>query len=169
MSTYCENVISNGCYNATIRDCGNSSQLYGRSGKLNMYMRISSGSSSPSSSGTTSSTVSSNSVSSSSISNSNTSCSSLSSSHFDYNSFIQPLFNEYFKDECLNGPYPQDTCRPEEHRTQVFAPPSILSGATRPTFAILNRDWTHDESITIFVTLPTRDTGTAQGARMGTA
>lgn len=37
---------------------------------------------------------------------------------------------------------------PEEYRVEVFSPPYLLSGATRPTFTIENKDWTYAQSVT---------------------
>lgn len=37
---------------------------------------------------------------------------------------------------------------PEEYRVEVFSPPYLLSGATRPTFTITNKDWNYGSSIT---------------------
>ncbi len=41
----------------------------------------------------------------------------------------------------ISGSNPEDGKNPEEYRIEVFNPPYLLSGLTRPTFAITNKDW----------------------------
>lgn len=63
----------------------------------------------------------------------------------------------------ITGSDPQDARFPEEYRVEVFLPPYLLSGATKPSFTIENKDWTYGESIDISIILPT---GNAAGARV---
>lgn len=41
---------------------------------------------------------------------------------------------------------------PEEYRVEVFSPPYLLNGATRPTFSITNKDWVYGASVTFTLT-----------------
>lgn len=63
----------------------------------------------------------------------------------------------------ITGSDPQDAQFPEEYRVEVFLPPYLLSGASRPSFTIENKDWNYSQQITISITLTT---GQAAGARV---
>ena len=63
----------------------------------------------------------------------------------------------------ITGSNPQDARFPEEYRVEVFLPPYLLSGKTKPSFTIPNKDWTYGAKITISIILPT---GNAAGARV---
>ena len=43
---------------------------------------------------------------------------------------------------------------PEEYRVEVFTPPYLLNGLTRPSFTIANTDWEYNEAITVTVNIP---------------
>ncbi len=55
----------------------------------------------------------------------------------------------------ITGSDPQDAQFPEEYRVEVFLPPYLLSGASRPSFTIENKDWNYSQQITISITLTT--------------
>jgi hypothetical protein len=63
----------------------------------------------------------------------------------------------------ITGSDPEEPRFPEEYRVEVFFPPYLLSGATKPSFIIENKDWTYGEEITISIILPS---GNAAGARV---
>jgi hypothetical protein len=63
----------------------------------------------------------------------------------------------------ITGSDPQDAQFPQEYRVEVFLPPYLLNGATRPSFTIQNKDWSYSQQITIDVTLPS---GNAHGVRV---
>ncbi len=64
----------------------------------------------------------------------------------------------------ITGSDPEDVRFPEEYRVEVFFPPYLLNGATKPSFTIGNNtDWTYGQEITISIILPT---GNAAGARV---
>jgi len=52
----------------------------------------------------------------------------------------------------ISGSDPEDAVNPQEYRVEVFSPPYLLSGKTRPTFAITNKDWKYAASITFTYT-----------------
>jgi Glyoxal oxidase N-terminus/Domain of unknown function (DUF1929) len=55
----------------------------------------------------------------------------------------------------VSGSDPEDNIYPQEYRVEVFNPPYILSGATRPTFTLSNvTDWAYNQQITITLTSP---------------
>ena len=66
----------------------------------------------------------------------------------------------------VSGSDPEDNNYPQEYRVEMFLPPYLLSGATRPTFTIVSGNatyWAYGQSITIDITLPS---GSAAGARV---
>jgi hypothetical protein len=52
----------------------------------------------------------------------------------------------------ISGSNPEDGVNPEEYRVEVFSPPYLLSGKTRPTFAITNKDWNYGQAISFTYT-----------------
>lgn len=49
------------------------------------------------------------------------------------------------------NPTPTAEMYPNEFRVEVFTPPYLLSGATRPTFTISNKDWSYGQAATFTV------------------
>jgi hypothetical protein len=49
----------------------------------------------------------------------------------------------------VSGSDPQDGVHPEEYRVEVFVPPYLLNGLTRPTFTITNKDWSYGQLVTM--------------------
>jgi len=45
----------------------------------------------------------------------------------------------------ISGSNPEDGKNPEEYRVEVFLPPYLLNGKPRPTFTIVNKDWTYGQ------------------------
>ena len=60
----------------------------------------------------------------------------------------------------VSGSDPEDVRFPQEYRIEVFMPPYLLSGATKPSFAIADTDFAYGASIEIEVTLYQGDTST---------
>lgn len=48
----------------------------------------------------------------------------------------------------VSGSDPQDGVNPQEYRVEIFTPPYLLSGKTRPTFTLDDTDWVYGESYT---------------------
>lgn len=46
----------------------------------------------------------------------------------------------------ISGSDPQDGVNPEEYRLEVFSPPYLLNGKTRPTFTLDNTDWAWNQT-----------------------
>jgi len=63
----------------------------------------------------------------------------------------------------VSGSDPEDVRFVQEYRVEVFLPPYLLSGATRPTFTITNKDWTYGET----VSFTTSATGTIRVSLLG--
>ena len=53
----------------------------------------------------------------------------------------------------VSGSDPEDGVHPQEYRVEVFMPPYLLSGLTKPTFTIQNKDWSYGQSVQINVAL----------------
>ncbi|KAK1545521.1 WSC domain-containing protein [Colletotrichum paranaense] len=49
----------------------------------------------------------------------------------------------------VSGSDPEDGVNPQEYRVEVFKPPYLTSGKTRPTFTIANTDWTYGQQISV--------------------
>ncbi|RDW66140.1 E set [Coleophoma cylindrospora] len=49
----------------------------------------------------------------------------------------------------ISGSDPEDGTHPEEYRTEVFLPPYLLNGATKPTYTLTNTDWAYGAAITL--------------------
>ncbi|KAF8534900.1 putative glyoxal oxidase precursor [Trichophaea hybrida] len=47
----------------------------------------------------------------------------------------------------VSGSDPEDVRFVQEYRVEVFLPPYLLSGATRPTFSITNTDWSYGQTV----------------------
>ncbi|KAF8242298.1 hypothetical protein K440DRAFT_591049 [Wilcoxina mikolae CBS 423.85] len=52
----------------------------------------------------------------------------------------------------VSGSDPEDVRFPQEYRVEVFLPPYLLSGATRPSFSITNKDWTYGQTVSFSTT-----------------
>jgi hypothetical protein len=46
----------------------------------------------------------------------------------------------------ISGSDPQDGVNPQEYRVETFTPPYLLTGKTRPTFTLANKDWTYGQT-----------------------
>ncbi|KAF8860151.1 hypothetical protein BDZ45DRAFT_688777 [Acephala macrosclerotiorum] len=57
---------------------------------------------------------------------------------------------------------------PEEYRVEVFSPPYLLTGATRPNFTLSSTDWAYGESVTFTVTTGTASTVSLLGSVVST-
>lgn len=51
----------------------------------------------------------------------------------------------------ISGSDPQDGVNPQEYRVETFTPPYLLSGKTRPTFTIANKDWEYNKPYTFTI------------------
>ncbi|KAI2467216.1 putative glyoxal oxidase [Annulohypoxylon bovei var. microspora] len=47
----------------------------------------------------------------------------------------------------ITGSDPEDGKHPQEIRVEVFTPPYLYSGKPRPSFSVLNKDWTYGEAV----------------------
>lgn len=52
----------------------------------------------------------------------------------------------------VSGSDPQDQINPEEYRLEYFSPDYILSGAPKPTFTIVNKDWAYGQTVPFTLT-----------------
>jgi hypothetical protein len=43
----------------------------------------------------------------------------------------------------ISGSDPEDGVNPQEYRVEVFIPPYLLNGLPRPSFSIVDKDWTY--------------------------
>ncbi|KAM7223227.1 putative fungistatic metabolite [Rhypophila decipiens] len=60
----------------------------------------------------------------------------------------------------ISGSNPEDTVNPEEYRVEVFVPPYLLApGKARPTFTLLEKDWTYGSTHTFTLGQPAQNGG----------
>ncbi|KAI1841627.1 hypothetical protein JX266_012180 [Neoarthrinium moseri] len=52
----------------------------------------------------------------------------------------------------VSGSDPEDNVNPQEHRLEYFSPDYILSGASKPTFTINNKDWAYGQTVSFTLT-----------------
>lgn len=57
---------------------------------------------------------------------------------------------------------------PEEYRVEVFTPPYLLSGAARPAFTIVNKDWVYGQTVSFTVTAGTATSVSLLGSVVST-
>ena len=67
----------------------------------------------------------------------------------------------------VSGSDPEDNLHPQEYRVEVFLPPYLTSGAPRPSFTLVNRDWAYGAQIALTVSMPSSGTGPSRIALMG--
>lgn len=60
----------------------------------------------------------------------------------------------------VSGSDPEAAGLIQEYRVEVFSPPYLLSGATKPTFSMSSKDWAYGQTITFTVQIPTGATPT---------
>jgi hypothetical protein len=66
----------------------------------------------------------------------------------------------------VSGSNPEDGTNPEEYRVEVFSPPYALSGATPPSFTIVNKDWAYASTVSITANIPTGNLGAVRVSMM---
>ena len=62
----------------------------------------------------------------------------------------------------VSGSDPEDNNYPQEYRIEVFIPPYLLSGLSKPTFTLPSSDWTYGQQITFPITLPSGNSTSAR-------
>ena len=67
----------------------------------------------------------------------------------------------------VSGSDPQDKTHPQEYRVEQFLPPYLLSGLTKPTFDIQNKDWSYGQSMTFTANLAQGSTANLKVSLMG--
>lgn len=64
----------------------------------------------------------------------------------------------------VSGSDPETDGLAQEYRVEVFVPPYLLTGRSRPTFTLTNRDWTYGQTVTLTIT---SSTGTLEVSLLG--